>query len=52
MILSFKRYQKGNLMSQGRLSTFAAVPLKMSGILTGVTALPGSSHRNRAKQRS
>jgi hypothetical protein len=55
MILSSKRYEKGNLMSQNRLSGFAAPPTKTFGILTGVTQLhiaPGSVLRNRAKPRS
>jgi hypothetical protein len=55
MILSPKRYQKGNLVSQKRLSGFAAVPLKTRDILPGVTQLHislGSLHRNRAKPRS
>jgi putative membrane protein insertion efficiency factor len=55
MILSSKRYEKGNRTSQNRLSAIGALRLKTAGILAGVTQLhnsPGSLHWNRAKPRS
>jgi putative membrane protein insertion efficiency factor len=55
MILSSKRYQKGNLTSHLRPSRFAALPPNAADILVGVTQLHiscGSLHRNRAKPRS
>jgi hypothetical protein len=39
MILSSKRYQKGNLMSHLRPSRFAAPPPNAADILAGVTQL-------------
>jgi hypothetical protein len=39
MILSHQRYQKGNLMSQKRLSAIGALRPKMGAILAGVTQL-------------
>jgi hypothetical protein len=53
MILSYRRYQKGNLMAQKRLSAIGALRPKMGAILAGVTQLhisAGSVHWNRAKR--
>ena len=53
MILSYRRYEKGNLAPQKRLLTFAAPLPDECGILVGVTQMhvrSGSMHGNRANE--
>jgi uncharacterized protein len=55
MILSHRRYEKGNPTTKKRLLTFAAPPPDRCDILAGVTQLhvwSGSMHGNRANERS
>jgi putative membrane protein insertion efficiency factor len=55
MILSYRRYEKGNLASQKRLLTFAAMLPDECDILAGVTQMhvrSGSMHGNRANEGS